>query len=191
MPKPEEIPAEFHERLGTFSEHGTVPALRAFAESGGTIVAVGTSAQLAYHLGLPVRNALTELTTDGREQRLPREKFYVPGSVLRAATNPAHPLAWGLPEAIDIYFDNSPVFHLKPEAIVDGVRPAVWFDSSAPLRSGWAWGQAHLDQGVLAAELPLGRGRVCLIAPEATFRAQPYGTFKLLFNTLHGHVVAP
>jgi hypothetical protein len=190
-PEPAEIPAEFRERLGAFSEHKTVPALRAFAESGGTIVAVGTSAQLAHHLGLPVRNALTELTTEGREQQLPREKFYVPGSVLSAATNPAHPLAWGLPETIDIYFDNNPVFRLTPEAIVAGVRPAVWFDSPSPLRSGWAWGQGHLNQGILAAELPLGRGRVHLIAPEATFRAQPYGTFKLLFNTLHGHAVIP
>ncbi len=191
VPAPEDIPAGYHERLGAFSERVTVPALRAFAEAGGAVVAVGTSTQLAHHLGLPLRNALVELTSDGRERRLPREKFFVPGSVLRAATDPTHPLAWGLPEEIDLYFDNNPVFRLTPEAIVSGVRPAVWFGSSQPLRSGWAWGQAHLDQGILAAELPLGQGRVHLVAPEATFRAQPYGTFKLLFNALHGHAETP
>jgi hypothetical protein len=191
QPKPANIPSEYHDWLGVFSEDKTVPALRDFVEAGGTIVAVGTSAQLAYHLNLPVSNALVEHADDGREQRLTREKFYVPGSVLRAAIDPGHPAAWGMPTEADVYFDNNPVLRLKPEAVVAGVKPIAWFASPTPLRSGWAWGQAHLHEGILAVDLPVGLGRVRLLTPEVTFRAQSHGTFKLLFNALHGHASAP
>jgi hypothetical protein len=74
---------------------------------------------------------------------------------------------------------------LLPEAHARGVRPLVWFDSEKPLRSGWAWGQHYLKGGVAAAEAPLGQGRVLLFGPEITFRAQPHGTFKLLFNAIY------
>jgi hypothetical protein len=79
-------------------------------------------------------------------------------------------------------FDNSPVFRLGDDAAARGVRPVAWFDSPAPLRSGWAWGQQHLDRGVAVAAAKVGKGEVYLFGPEITFRAQPAGTFKLLFN---------
>jgi hypothetical protein len=62
----------------------------------------------------------------------------------------------------------------------------MWFDSATPLRSGWAWGQNYLEGGVAAADARVGRGVVRLIGPEALFRAQPAGTFKLVFNGLIG-----
>ena len=55
----------------------------------------------------------------------------------------------------------------------------MWFDSATPLVSGWAWGQNYLEGGVAAADATVGRGMVRLIGPEALFRAQPHGTFKL------------
>ena len=60
----------------------------------------------------------------------------------------------------------------------------AWFDSKAPLRSGWAWGQHYLEGGTAAIEAPLGKGKVFLFGPEITFRAQPHGTFKFLFNSI-------
>jgi hypothetical protein len=35
---------------------------------------------------------------------------------------------------------------------------------------------------VAVADVTLGRGRVLLFGPRITFRAQPHGTFKFLFN---------
>ena len=35
------------------------------------------------------------------------------------------------------------------------------------------------------ADAQLGRGRVLLFGPEITFRAQPHGTFKFLFNGIY------
>ena len=46
-------------------------------------------------------------------------------------------------------------------------------------------GSGGLKGGVLVAEATVGTGRVLLIGPEILQRAQPHGTFKLLFNALH------
>jgi hypothetical protein len=92
----------------------------------------------------------------------------------------------GMQERADVFFDNSPVFRLRPEAVSSGrVRPIAWFDSATPLRSGWAWGQHYLEGGVIALDAQVGKGRVYLFGPEILHRAQPHGTFKLFFNALY------
>jgi hypothetical protein len=85
---------------------------------------------------------------------------------------------------VDFFFNNSPVFQLGPDAALQGVRPVAWFDSPAPLRSGWAWGQERLEAGVIVVSAEVGNGHLYLFGPEITFRAQPHGTFKFLFNGL-------
>ena len=94
------------------------------------------------------------------------------------------PIAAGMSARTDFFFDNSPVFRLGPAAAVAGVRAIASFDSPSPLRSGWAWGQKSLEHGIIAVDVPLGKGRVLLFGPEILQRAQPHGTFKLLFNGL-------
>ena len=59
--KPESIPAEFRGHIGRISADTSIPQLKKFLEAGGNIVTIGSSTQLAYHLKLPVRNALVEM----------------------------------------------------------------------------------------------------------------------------------
>lgn len=185
-PKPEDIPQEFRNRLGKFSTDKSLPQLKSFLAAGGDIIAIGSSTNLAYHLGLPVRNAMVEMTAAGVEKRLPAEKYYVPGSVLSASFDNSSPANWGMEKTADVYFDNSPVFKIAPEAVSSGqVKPLIWFSTSSPLRSGWAWGQAYLQDGVTAFEAKIGKGKLIAFGPEITFRAQTHGTFKLLFNQLY------
>jgi hypothetical protein len=156
----------------------TIPQLRRFVEAGGTIVAIGSSAEhLAAHFRLPVTDHLVE-----NGVVIPRAKYFVPGSVLTARVDTRHPAARGMHERTDVFFDNSPVFR-----ITDGssVVPIATFDTDTPLRSGWAWGQTYLKGGVIAAEARVGAGRVVLFGPEILHRAQPHGTFKMLFNVLY------
>ncbi len=181
-PKPEEIPEQFRNRLGSVSVAKTVPRIREFLEQGGTVLAIGSSTVIGEHLKLPISNPLIERLPDGTENRLPREKYYIPGSILQAKVDTTHAVAFGMTERADFYFNNSPVFSLQPEAAARGVRPAAWFDSPAPLRSGWAWGQGYLDMTVAVLEAPVGKGKLYLYGPEVVFRGQPHGTFKLLFN---------
>jgi Zinc carboxypeptidase len=180
------IPAQYQNQLGAYSVAQTVPALKKFLEDGGTILAVGRSSMnLAELMELPVDNHLIERSPDGTSRPLPAEKFYVPGSVLRVTVDNSSLVAHGITNPLDVFFDNSPVFQLEPRAALQGIRPVAWFDSPAPLRSGWAYGQGYLQGGSAVVDAPVGKGRLLLFGPEITFRAQPHGTFKFLFNGIY------
>jgi hypothetical protein len=183
--RPEDIPAEYRDRLGRVTIKQTIPQLKRFVEEGGSIVAFGGSAVLGHHLGLPVSDHLVEVQQDGTERPLPGTKYYVPGSIMRVAVDNTNPLAYGMAKQVDVFFDNSPVMELAPDAALRGVKTVAWFDSRSSLRSGWAWGQHYLEGGTAAIEAALGKGKVFLFGPEITFRAQPHGTFKFLFNSIY------
>ncbi len=173
------IPEEFKGRVGQMTQETSVPQLKAFLENGGKIVAIGSATNLAEHLNLPVKNAL--LTADGKAPS--RDKYYVPGSVLSVNVDQSLKENWGLDQSTDVYFNNSPVFKLTS---TDGkVKPLAWFATDAPLRSGWAWGQSVLKDGVVAFEADYGKGKLFAFGPEITFRAQTHGTFKWMFNQLY------
>ncbi len=184
-PNPDSIPAEFRNRLGRVTIDKTVPQLKKFAEEGGTIIAYGGSANIGRHMGLPVGDHLVETTSAGVERALPRDKYYIPGSLLKVAVDNTNPLAYGFEKEVDVMFDNSPVMHLGPGAAMNGVKPVAWFAGKQSLRSGWAWGQHYLQDGVAAAAATVGKGKVFMLGPEITFRAQPHGTFKFLFNGIY------
>ena len=183
-PKESDIPTEYHAQMGKITEK-SIPSLKAFLEAGGDIVTIGSSANLAYHLGLPVRNALVEMVA-GKERNLPGEKFYIPGSVMQVAVDPDTRANWGMSTKADVYFGMSPVFKLQPDAIAQQVvKPLAWYASDKTLRSGWAFGQAYLQDGVAAFEAKVGAGKLFVYGPEITFRGQTHSTFKLLFNQLY------
>ena len=184
-PKLEEIPTEFHPLMGKMTADKSIPELKKFMEAGGKIITIGTSANLAYHLGLEVKSALTEVV-GGVERNLPGEKFYVPGSLLKVSLDSTQSANWGMTSQADIYFDNSPVFKLGADAVAKGkIKPLMWFGSENLLRSGWAWGQTYLKNGVVAFEAPVGSGKLVSFSPEIAYRAQSHNTFKLLFNQLY------
>jgi hypothetical protein len=141
-------------------------------------VAIGSSTSLARAIGVPVTSALV----DGNGQALPGEPFYIPGSVLQVHVDPSHPIGYGLPERLDVFYGNNPVF-ARPST--PDIRTIAWFDSANPVRSGWAWGQQRLDGTTAVADVSVGPGRLILLGPLVAFRAQPHGTFKLPFNSLH------
>lgn len=186
-PKAEELPSEYRPWLGRITADKSIPQLKKFMEAGGNVVTIGSSTNLAYHLGLPVKNALVEMTASGQERPLPAEKYYIPGSILQVDLDSTQQATWGMPSKTDVYFDASPVFKIAPDAIAKGqVKPLAWFSTAKPLRSGWAWGQSYLQDGVSAFMAPVGSGKLLAFGPEITFRAQAQGTFKLLFNQLYG-----
>jgi len=53
------------------------------------------------------------------------------------------------------------------------------------LMSGYLRGGKYLQNKTAAVDVPLGKGRVILLGFVAQNRAQPHGTFKLLFNSLY------
>jgi hypothetical protein len=180
-----DVPPEYRYQWGKISADTSVVELRKFMETGGTVVTIGRSTNLAYHLKLAVKNALVEMN-NGKITPLSSDKFFIPGSILNVKVDSAQTASWGMASRADVFFDSSPVFVLTPEtAGQKKVTPLAWFDSARPLRSGWAFGAEYLQDGVVAFEAKVGSGRLCAFGPEITFRAQTYSTFKLLFNQLY------
>jgi hypothetical protein len=184
-PKESDIPEMYKSQLGSITAQKSIPAIQQFLNNGGKVVTIGSSANLAYHLNLPVRNALVEMV-NGNERTLPGEKFYIPGSVMQVAVNNNYAPNWGMTKNADVYFSSSPVFKLSPDAIAQKqITPLAWYPSASTLRSGWAFGQAYLQDGVAAFEANVGKGKLFVYGPEITFRAQTHGTYKMLFNQLY------
>jgi hypothetical protein len=179
------VPDEFKNQIGNVSAATTGPQLHRFVEEGGTLLAIGSSTGFDHYFGLPVSNALVDASADGPAVRLPNTKFYIPGSVLQASVDNSLPIGYGLPDKVDVFYINSPAFRLLPGAEQKATRQIAWFASPEPLRSGWAWGQHYLNGTVGAVEAKVGEGSVYLFGPEITFRAQPHGTFKFLFNAIY------
>jgi hypothetical protein len=182
----DDLPAEFKGMTGRVTVEKTIPQLKAFLEAGGRVIAIGSSTVLARHLGLPVETQLTERGADGQEHPVPQTKFYVPASLLQVSVDTTATSALGLGGTAIVMFDESPILKLGADAPGKGVRSVAWYANATPLRSGWAWGQSYLNGGVAAAEAKVGQGTLYLFGPEITFRSQPHGTYKFLFNSIYG-----
>ena len=68
------------------------------------------------------------------------------------------------------------------------------FENEAPdaydAASGWALGgERYLAGRAAGVRIPIGSGQVVLHAFEPAFRAQPHGTYKLLFNPLFASTI--
>lgn len=177
---PDDVPAEYRDRVGNMTVAKTIPQLLEFLNAGGTILAIGSATDLGIQLQLPIANALVDSTG----KALPRNRFYVPGSILRMRVDTTTALAQGLRPVTDFYYDNAPAFKLLPAAETRGIKRIAWIDDPAPLRSGWAWGQRYLNGVTEILQAPVGKGMLVLYGPDPYFRSQPHGTFKILFNGL-------
>ena len=180
------LPAEYRNQLGNVSAATTVPQIKSFLEQGGRVVAIGSSAtNLAAALTLPIENQIAEKQPNGTLRPISNDKFYIPGSVLVTSVDTSLAIARGARPATDVFFDNSPVWRLLPDAAAKGVTPIARYTAPTPLRSGWAIGQDYLKDGVAMAQATVGQGTLYLYGPEVMFRAQPAGTYRFVFNTFY------
>jgi Zinc carboxypeptidase len=176
-PDPNSIPEEYRARLGRVSPATTVPQILDFIRNGGTAIAIGSSASLAEHAGLPVSN---HLVRDGKP--LGRNDYFTPGSIHDLKLEHASPLTHGLGDRLNVMISHSMLFDLAPGYENAGVRRIGWFDSDSPLVSGWAWGQENMLGGTALIEADLGEGKLFVFTPKVTFRSQAHQAIPLVFN---------
>lgn len=154
-----------------------VRSLQEFVDNGGTLICLDNTCNFAIEsLHLPVRNIL---------KNVDREDFICNGSILRIEFNQDNPVAYGMtPEAAGM-FSNSCAFDVLP-AYEDKKKPdsAAKYAKEHLLMSGWIHGEKRIQQKSAILDVPKGQGRVILLGFPVQFRAQPYGTFKLLFNSI-------
>ncbi len=145
--------------------------LKEFVKAGGTLVAMDTAANLPIQLfGIPVRNVLAGVSNT---------EFYAPGSLFHMEVTTDQPLTYGMTRESIAFFVNSPAFEAYRDAKVLARYP-----QKGVLASGWILGEQRVGGRAALVEVPLGKGRVVLIGFRSQFRAQPHGTFKVLFNAL-------
>ena len=167
--------------------------IKTFVEEGGTLVLLNASSSFAMdHLGVPLTDALKQVRAarrgsgfSGQAPDAQRAPFACPGSVLKMEFDPKHPVAYGMPEQGAASFSNNSIaFDINP-----GSQTAVGIVARYPagnlLLSGFLRGGNYLNNKVSAAETRLGKGKVILLGFPVQKRAQPHGTFKLLFNSLY------
>ena len=186
-PSRQDVPAEYRAQLGRVTAETDAPAaprVRRGRRHGRSRSATPprTSPRISK---LPIENHLVENGAAAAAREVLRARL---GARRRASTR-RHPLAAGMSERTDFFFDNSPVFKLGPGAAAAGVR-AIAQVRHAPRRCAAAGRGASSTSRTasIAVEAPLGKGRVLLFGPEILQRAQPHGTFKLLFNGIFASV---
>jgi len=168
------IPLQY---AGGMGESGA-NAVSEFVRGGGTLVCLDGSSNFAItHLNLPVVNVLAGEASGPQVLR-----FYAPGSIfgvrLGRVERAGSPVTLGVPDSLDIYFENSAAFTVSAPARALATYP------DRPLRSGYARFQERLAGKAALVEAPVGSGRVILFGFRPQFRGQTHGTFKLLFNTV-------
>jgi len=153
-----------------------VANLKSFVEAGGTLITFDSASELPIEsFGLPVKNVLKEV---------PRDEFFCPGSLLEVEVDNTHPLAFGMGKKATACFVNSPAFSLLP-TFDHKAMVVVKYPAKNPLLSGWILGEEKLFNRAALIEVETGKGRIILIGFRCQNRAQPHGTFKLLFNSLY------
>lgn len=171
------MPDEFADGLG---EEG-VASLKAFAESGGTLVAFNNATELLVQMGAPVRNALAEFSRrggGGGSIGPDSAQFYCPGAILDTKVDQASPLAAGLDARSIVWFESSPAFELT------GGHSVLTYDSDNSLLSGWLLGGKLLNGRSALVEAPMGQGKVVLFGFRPQYRAQSWATYIPVVNAL-------
>ena len=172
-----EMADEFASGLGVEG----VAALKAFAESGGTLIAFNNATELLTQMGAPVKNILAGLgSRRGGGSALGPEsaQFYCPGAILDAKVDQTHPLAAGLDARSMVWFEFSPAFE------VSGGRSVLTYDSDNALLSGWLLGGKMLNGKSALVEVEMGQGKAILFGFRPQYRAQSWATYIPMMNAL-------
>jgi hypothetical protein len=91
-------------------------------------------------------------------------------------------------EEAPVMFINSPVFNIHNSSEAKTAVVIAKYPGGNLLMSGYLKGGQYIQKKAAVVDVPLGKGRVLLLGFGVQQRAQPLGTFKLLFNSIYyGH----
>ncbi len=170
-------------------------ALARFVEDGGTLIALDAASDFVVaQFGLPLRNTTANLADD---------RFFIPGSLIRAHVDSTHPLAFGMRPEVATQFVRSRAFEAVtlprtreggaetvPAQPPPNVEVVARYADEDLLMSGWAYGEEDAIGGKIAmARIPRGAGEIVLFGFRPQFRGQPRGTYKLFLNAINGATV--
>ena len=174
--------------------------LRRWVEDGGTLLALGSAVDAARALlDLPIepvlptrrRAARSDANQPAGQEADPTTIFYCPGALLKQEHDPAHPIAFGMPERWPVFFRFDQAYRLTSS---DDILPEIvskYPDDADISASGWLIGDDLLRNQANVVAFRVGEGQVVTMGSQVTFRTQTHATFKLLFNAVfHGAAAA-
>jgi hypothetical protein len=146
-----------------------------FIRDGGTLVCLNFAANFAIQqFKLPVKNVLTGI---------PRQDYFLAGSVVEVSVNTSDQIMAGLTAQTAVFADDgTPAFDTLEG--FKGTVLAKYGESGSPLLSGYLIGEKHLNGKAAALDVQLDNGHVVLLGFRPEWRGQPFGTFKVLFNSV-------
>jgi hypothetical protein len=162
--------------------------LLTFLESGGLIIAWGRSTALFKGmLELPLKDDEKEafqLPFEDVSSDLQKQGLFFPGSLVAINVLPGHPLTFGMPQQIGVFFRGRPVFTTSvPDFDMDR-RVLATFPETDILLSGYSEKAEKLANKSAMISLKKGKGQLVLFAFNPQFRASTQASYKLLFNAL-------
>ncbi len=175
QPDPADIPEKYRSWLGEITTGKTIPQLEAFVKAGGSVVTIGSAHRIAARMGVP----LTDVLLDASGKAPASTDFFIPGAILETKVDNRQPLAFGLPDTLNVFFNrNSGFRHTGPGASI------VQYPQTVDVNSGWAIGAQKLAGSDAVLDLPLGKGRVVVLGPDVVNRAQARASLPLLLNAM-------
>jgi hypothetical protein len=168
-----EMPPEF---TGGIEDEGA-EALRAFIQAGGTVLAFNNASNYAIErLNAPVQNVLGTISND---------RFYAPGTLLRAQVDTTHPLCAGMRSQESVWFESGPAFEAVPASSEVSATEVLRYPAQDVLAAGWLLGEQYLANRAAVLDIARGKGHLVLFGIRPQYRGQPNATFKMLFNGLY------
>jgi len=159
-----------------------------FVEQGGHVISWGSSTSLFDGtLELEVAKDKTEsfqLPFNDISEKLAKEGLYCPGSLIRISLQKDHPLTYGMPGEIGVFFRGRPVYETSIPRFDMDRRVLARFPDTDILMSGYCENQEKLAGKVAMVWLKKGKGELVLYGFSPQFRASTPVAYKLLFNAI-------
>ncbi len=181
---PSYYPPEYQAGLG---EKG-MQRIMEFLDLGGIILSWGESANLFMNtLKIPAKKGEPEefrFPVKDMAPDLKKDGLYCPGSMLKLELAKGHPLTYGLPDDIGVFFRGRPVFRTSLPHFDMDRRVIGTFPEKGILVSGFCQKEEKLAGEAAMVWMRKGKGQLVLYAFQPQFRASTPASYKLLFNAI-------
>ncbi|MBN1271013.1 MAG: hypothetical protein JXB26_01975 [Candidatus Aminicenantes bacterium] len=153
-----------------------IEALKSFVEKGGILVTLNDACDLIFEeFSPPARNSL---------ERVSRDKFFCPTSILNVEVDPSTPIGYGLPRNTAVMFSSSLAMSTSIPSPQWNRKVVASFPQEDILLSGWLLGEEYLSRKAAVVDLSYEQGHIILIGIRCQWRAQSHGAYKFLLNAL-------
>ncbi len=113
-----------------------------------------------------------------------KEGLYCPGSLVKINLKTDHPLTFGMPGSVGVFYRGQPAFRTSVP-IFDMDRRVIGITPERDIRiSGYVAKEELLGNKPLMIWMKKGEGQFVLFGFNPNFRASTHATYKLLFNSI-------